>query len=241
MNRALATAYILPAIVFAPIAKEPLNRLFAYLLGKYQKNTAEILEDLRSWRLEHSHDLVEIFEKAHLSMSGPGKVIGEVARQVAIHVRLAFIRISPPNLPEVKVRIFEVQKGKIIRELAMAPANATRVTPLTVIQDPKSTAMQAVNSKKIQIIPDIKIEVAHGAKSKYFCPSSEDKENAVGSLICYPVQRRTNDEVVAVICIRNAGEHAFDKANSKFYEQELGLYEADLVFSAIFDSANEDN
>lgn len=229
---------LLGLFLFVPVAQQIIAKIRDWVGGDDQAQEIKQLSYLHENRREFAHEILAVHEDAINRGLPKLKEVGEeVWQRVAYRLMLAFQTISPSSA-SVTVQIFPVQNGMPSASVARSPAHFVAHTALKTLQKKNSFVRRTIASRELDVIADIQKEVSLGDASR-FVVCSEHPGGAKGSLICFPVQRRSNGEVLAVVSIHSSTANAFVPANKSFYKRELQLYEADLVFGAIFEKAHE--
>lgn len=230
----------LAILLFAPILQQLSKLIFEKAGGKALEAEVAQLSQLQENRRGFVHEIVELHEEALGAKDA--KDLADLKRscyrKTADSLLLAFRTISA-DAADMSVQIFAVKDGVIQEAICRSPSHFVSHTEIETLQNENSFAMRAIKSQDIEILADIKRELSLGEARSRFLVSLKSPDRGSGSLICFPVQRRRNKEVIALVSIHSSTAYAFLPKNRDFYRRELELYEADLVFGAIFEKAHE--
>ncbi len=161
-------------------------------------------------------------EKTFETITQPNVQIAEITRGVCELFNVLLAEARPRTL--IKVVLAEINNNKIVDLPVFFPEDEPPRVNLKVLNQPESTIMTALRTKKMVIINSTKKE-SQKKQGRRHIASDEDDKDSDCSLICFPIRHESTNSVPFVLSIHSDEAGVFNKVNSQLYEHLLGRFE----------------
>lgn len=161
-------------------------------------------------------------EVAFEAITQPKTQIVEITRGVCELFNVLQTDAKPKTL--IKVVLVEIKNKKIIGSPLFFPEDEPVRTQIKVLNNPESTVMTALKTKKIVIIESTHKE-AQKSHGRRYVPGDNDDGETDGSLICYPIRHDSTNSIPYVLSIHSDVPGFFTKQSSELYKHLLGRFE----------------
>lgn len=163
-----------------------------------------------------------ISEETFETITQPLTQIAEITRGVCELFNVLLVDTKPRTL--IRVVLVEIKGNKVVDLPVFFPEDEPVRTKIKVLNQPESTIMTALKTKKIVIIESTKKEGRKALGRRYVAGDEDDNESD-GSLICYPIRHEATNSIPFVLSIHSDEAKVFTKQNSELYKHLLGRFE----------------
>lgn len=233
--------WLLGFALFTPPAFGILRRLLRAIESRGDKGRAELCERIAVAQTQLSLETAKDFERYGLGRMSIEELKDEVFHETVRNVAAVFGHIAQSeDAVGIKVILGTVEKGVLtdIKKYRWPTAEPNR-SHLNELQDKRSCFSRAIESKRIQVVPDIAREMLLGKKAK-FVATHVEPSGGQGSLICFPVVGHNCGSVRYVVSVYSDKKRRFPKGDKAFFERTLKQLTSHLIIvDAIWKKAGE--
>lgn len=162
-------------------------------------------------------------ENLFVEITKPNVQIAELVRGVCMLFTSLYTNERSDTL--IKVVLIETRNNRIIDLPIYFPEDEPPRTSVQVLNSPTSTAMIALRTKRMVIVPSTKKELSK-AKGARFVRGEESGGEYDCSLICYPIRHEPTKSIPFIVSIHSDEPGILNNKNKEQYEHILGRFES---------------
>lgn len=156
------------------------------------------------------------------TITQPATQIAEITRGVCELFNVLLAEAKPRTL--IKVVLARVEDNKVVDMPIFFPEDEPVRTRVEILNQPESTIMTAVRTKKIVIVEST-LKESQKKSGKRYVASEDDDTDFDGSLICFPIRHDLTNSIPFVLSIHSDEAGVFNKEHAELYKHLLGRFE----------------